>query len=73
LRACSSSQFQDLGYTLATDAEIGPDGTAPEREAYGDVLLLPRLQAAIDRLNPHIPVEARQDALKQVIAAGSPR
>ncbi len=66
------SQFHDLGYTLATDSEIGPDGTAPEREAYGDVLLLPRLQAAIDRLNPHIPPEARQDALKQVIAAGSP-
>jgi type I restriction enzyme, R subunit len=36
------------------------------------VLLLPRLQAAIDRLNPRIPPEARQDALKQVIAAGSP-
>jgi len=66
------SQLQDLGYALATDAEIGPDGTAPEREAYGDVLLLPRLQAAIDRFNPHIPQEARQDALKQVVAAGSP-
>ncbi len=23
-----------LGYSISTDAEIGPDGKAPEREAY---------------------------------------
>lgn len=65
-------QLQGLGYSLATEAAIGPDGSVPEREAYSDVLLLGRLEAAIDRLNPHLPSEARHDALMQVVASASP-
>jgi len=61
-----------LGYALATDAEIGPDGKAPEREAYADVVLLKRLTAAIERLNPAIPAEARSDALRKVLATEMP-
>ena len=63
--------LESLGYTHATDAQIGPDGSAPEREAYSDVLLLGRLTAAIDQLNPLIPAEARHDALMQVVASAS--
>ena len=62
----------DLGYTVKSDLQIGPDAPTPERDAYTDVLLLGRLQAAIDRLNPHIPAEARHDALMQVLASTSP-
>ena len=65
-------QLTGLGYSRATDAVIGPDGSASEREAYSDVILLGRLTAAIDRLNPAIPAEARHDALKKVIAAETP-
>ena len=61
-----------LGYVRARDAEIGPDGSAPEREAYGDTLLAGRLAAAIARLNPHIPEEARGDALRKVLASERP-
>ena len=61
-----------MGYSHATDAVNGPDGSAPEREAYSDVILIGRLKAAVDRLNPDIPIEARQDAVKKVIAADSP-
>ncbi|MBB3773237.1 type I restriction enzyme R subunit [Angulomicrobium tetraedrale] len=61
-----------LGYGLASDAEIGPDGKAPEREAYADVILAPRLIAAIARLNPAIPPEARGDALRKVLATERP-
>jgi hypothetical protein len=32
-----------LGYAIATDVEIGPDGKMPEREAYADVALGKRL------------------------------
>ena len=64
--------LERLGYARATDAQIGPDGSAPEREAYSDVLLLERLTAAIDRLNPLIPAPARHDALMQVVASASP-
>lgn len=61
-----------LRYQIATDAEIGPDGKAPEREAYADVILTKRLVAAIEKLNPTIPLEARGDALRKVLATERP-
>lgn len=65
-------QLGALGYARATEAEIGPDGKAPERESNSDVILLKRLAAAIDRLNPLIPAEARGDALRKVLATEMP-
>jgi type I restriction enzyme R subunit len=65
-------QLTNLGYAVTTDAEIGPDGKAPEREAYADVVLAQRLTAAIERLNPAIPVEARGDALRKILATEKP-
>lgn len=65
-------QLASLGYAIATDAEIGPDGKAPEREAYADVVLAKRLTAAIEKLNPTIPAEARGDALRKVLATEKP-
>jgi len=61
-----------LGYAIATDAQIGPDGKAPEREAYADVVLVKRLTVAIEKLNPTIPAEARGDALRKVLATEKP-
>lgn len=61
-----------LGYVIMTDAEIGPDGKSPEREAYADVILTKRLVAAIGKLNPAIPLEARGDALRKVLATEKP-
>jgi type I restriction enzyme R subunit len=65
-------QLTNLGYAVTTDAEIGPDGKAPEREAYADVMLVQRLTAAIERLNPAIPTEARGDALRKILATEKP-
>ncbi|MCA1381461.1 type I restriction endonuclease subunit R [Bradyrhizobium sp. BRP23] len=65
-------QLAGLGYAIAADGEIGPDGKAPEREAYADVVLIKRLNAAIERLNPAIPPEARGDALRKVLATERP-
>lgn len=61
-----------LGYDISSDADVGPDGKAPEREAYADVLLVKRLNSAIARLNASIPEEARHDALRKVIATERP-
>ena len=61
-----------LGYAISSDAEIGPDGKAPEREAYADVVLGKRLIAAIEKLNPAIPAKARGDALRKVLATEKP-
>jgi type I restriction enzyme R subunit len=62
----------NLGYSISSDAEIGPDGKAPEREAYSDVVFAKRLIAAIEKLNPSIPTEARGDALRKVLAIERP-
>ena len=61
-----------LGYAITTDAQVGPDGKAPGREAYADVVLAKRLIAAIEKLNPGIPTEARGDALRKVLATETP-
>jgi len=66
------NQLAGLNYTIAVDAEIGPDGKSPEREAYADVVLAKRLTAAIEKLNPTIPAEARGDALRKVLATEKP-
>ena len=61
-----------LGYSSLADSIAGPDGSAPERASYSDVVLMDRLKRAVDRLNPDIPSEARQDALKKIIADETP-
>ncbi len=41
-------------------------GGTPEREAYSDTILTARLRAAVTRLNPQIPEDAREDALRKL-------
>ena len=65
-------QLASLGYACLNDAVSGPDGSSPEREAYSDTLLSRRLRAAIARLNPQIPEEAREDALRTLLAVERP-
>ncbi len=60
------SLFQSLGYDYVFGPEIAPDGEMPERDDFDTVLLIDRLKKAIDRLNPHIPEDAKIDAIKQV-------
>lgn len=66
------SQLGRLGYACVNDAVSGPDGRSPERSAYSDTVLLPRLRAAVARLNPGIPAEVREDAIRKLMAAERP-
>jgi len=56
----------EVGYTVRSGPDIAHDGPDPQRIGYGQVILPQRLRSAIDRLNPHIPASARDDAFKQV-------
>ena len=51
--------FEDLGWETvsASDEAMGPTGTLG-RETTADVVLVPRLRAALERLNPAAPPEA---------------
>lgn len=62
----------EAGYTHICGYDIAPDGSAPERDDYRQPLLLERLRNAIARLNPAIPLVAREDALKQIKDLGIP-
>lgn len=63
--------LQSLGYEYILGTDIGPDGDHPERQ-YDEVVLSNRLRDAIDRLNPSLPQEAKEDALKKVPRTESP-
>lgn len=59
--------FGDLGYAIGTGPDIAPGEPAAERSSFSDVILMSRLQDAIRRLNPQIPPEAQDEALRKVV------
>ncbi|MEM4258760.1 MAG: type I restriction endonuclease subunit R [Candidatus Thermoplasmatota archaeon] len=59
--------FKTMGYTILYGPNIAPDGATPERKTYTDVVLLERLKKAVDKINPHIPIEARDEAIKKLL------
>ena len=63
--------LQSLGYGYLNGLQISPDGEHPERQ-YTDVVLATRLRDAIDKLNPTITQDAKEDALKKILRTESP-
>ena len=62
--------FRELCYTIGHGPHLAPGEPAAERDSFSDVLLTGRLRAAIRRLNPSVPAEAREDALRKVQRVG---
>jgi type I restriction enzyme R subunit len=68
------SEIEQISLELLRDENgyailYGPDlleGASPER-GYSEVVLKNRLRNAIDRINPHIPEEAREEAYKKAL------
>lgn len=65
--------FRALGYEIVHGPDISPDGISPERNDYSDVVLVERLRRAIDQINPDIPAEAKEEAIKKVLRTESPK
>jgi type I restriction enzyme R subunit len=64
--------LQDVGYAHVYGPDIAHDGPNSERSSYQQVQLTYRLREAIQKLNPGIPANALEDALKQVLDLGIP-
>ena len=64
--------FGELGYAIGHGPHIAPGETAAERDSFGQVVLVARLRSALQRLNPAIPEDAREDALRKVLRVGTP-
>jgi len=72
VEAAALSWFGGLGYEVRHGPEIAPGEPKAERESFGDVLLVRRLRDAIDRLNPGLPEDAREDAFRKVLRPDRP-
>lgn len=64
--------FQAIGYDYRPGPEIAHDGLFAERKGYDDVVLEARLRSALERINPHLPQPAIEDAIKQITRPAFP-
>ncbi|MBC8147839.1 MAG: type I restriction endonuclease subunit R [Bacteroidetes bacterium] len=64
--------LERLGYQYIYAPDIAHDGERPERNSYEDVLLTERLQNAIRRINPKIPIDSQEEALKEIQRINTP-
>jgi type I restriction enzyme, R subunit len=60
--------FAELGWQTvsALEERFGPGGTLG-RETSGEVVLAPRLRAALEKLNPKLPAEAIAAAVEELL------
>lgn len=75
LEEAALSWLDELGYTVRFGPDIAFDGLHPERSAeanYTDVILAGRLRSALERINPDLPADAIDDALRQISHPESP-
>lgn len=64
--------LEELGWETAYGPDIGPDGAAPERKLWSDVVLTGRLRSAVAKLNPELPADAVDYVVDRVLTTTSP-
>lgn len=64
--------LQKQGYQYIYAPDIAPDSETPERESYEQVLLVERLRKAVRRINPSIPTDQQEEAIREIQRIASP-
>ena len=64
--------LEKQGYEHVYAPDMAPDSDNPQRSRFDEVILSARLSDAVARINPGIPDEAQQDAVKAVSRIHSP-
>jgi type I restriction enzyme R subunit len=64
--------FGELGYAVGHGPQLAPGEPAAERDSFGEVVLARRLREALFRINPAIPEDAREEALRKVLRVITP-
>jgi type I restriction enzyme R subunit len=72
IEAFAIELLDKLGYEYIYAPDIAHDSENPERDSYGQVLLLNRLQNAVKRINQSIPADAQAEAIKEIQRIASP-
>ena len=65
-------RLEQLGYTYIYAPNIAPDSSAPERDSFEQVILRGRLEKAVKRINYTIPIDAQNEAIKEIQRIASP-
>jgi type I restriction enzyme, R subunit len=64
--------FESLGYSIESGPPISPGEPGAEREDYDQVILLGRLQTALENINQNIPSDAIGEAARKITRTESP-
>lgn len=64
--------FTEEGYTYVYGPDIAPGEPAAERESFNEVLLIGRLKSALARINPKLPADALDEAVKALQRMDAP-
>lgn len=65
--------FSSLRYAVLHGPDIAPGELFAERASYGEVALVVRLRQALARINPKVPVEAIEEAIRKLLRTESPK
>jgi type I restriction enzyme, R subunit len=68
----SGESKKQEGYHYVYGPDIAPDSENPERESFEEVILIERLRSAVRKINPSIPTDIREEALKRILRLSSP-
>ncbi len=62
----------EVGYRTVCGYDVAPDSDNPWRSDFRQVVLEDVLREAVQRLNPKVPAQAREDAVRQVLNLDTP-
>jgi len=64
--------FEELNYTTLNASEIAPEEPNAERQTYADVVLITRLRSSLATINPQIPADAIEEAIRKITRSETP-
>jgi type I restriction enzyme R subunit len=64
--------FESLGWQIAFGPDLNPDGPDCERRDYDQVVLIDRLETALENINSDIPPNVIEEAVKKIMRTESP-
>ncbi|WP_019571484.1 type I restriction endonuclease subunit R [Thioalkalivibrio sp. ALMg3] len=64
--------FEALGFDTAHGADLSPDAVSPQRGSFEQVVLESRLRSILRRVNPELPDEAIEQAVRVVMRPPEP-